>query len=354
MYPFADGVYAARNRWYVAALSSEVGRDLFERWILNAPVAFYRTEAGTPVAIGGRCPHKGYPLGKSLLKGDAVVCGYHGLTFEADGRCSHIPSQDLIPPACRVKAYPLVEKWEWIWIWPGDPELADAALIPDHAALGLTDPAWVKRPPLHWEVNGRYQLLNDNLLDLSHLTVLHASTIGAADVAATPETHEEGPGWVRSTRYIENAFMTDWSRQARGIDGAVDREIGMTFLMPGLHHGHDRFFRPRAQTDGRPNEPILEIRVFHAVTPATLTTCHYFAASAVDPETFELARANAPDPKASMQIFLEDIEATNEIERLLQAAGEFREIPLRSDVHGLRGRRMLQAMIQAEQTAAPA
>ncbi|ATQ44135.1 Rieske 2Fe-2S domain-containing protein [Caulobacter mirabilis] len=350
MYPFDPGVYAARNRWYVAALSSEIGRTPMERWILNKPVAFYRTEAGTPVAIGGRCPHRGYPLGKSQLRGDAVVCGYHGMTFEADGRCSHIPCQDVIAPNARVKAYPLIELWDWVWIWPGDPERADPALIPDHFELGLTDPAWKKRPPMYWPVNGRYQLLNDNLLDLSHLTVLHASTIGGADVAATQETHEEGGGWVRSTRYIEDAFMTDWSRQARGIEGKVDREIGMTFLMPGLHHGHDRFYRPRSEATGA-NEPILEVRVFHAVTPATLTTCHYFAASAVDPTTHEIAARTQPDPKATMRIFLEDIEATNEIERLLQTAGEFKELPLRSDVHGLRGRRMLQAMIKAEQAA---
>ena len=342
MYPFEDGVFAARNRWYVAALSSEFGRTPMERWILNEPIAFYRRQDGAATAIGGRCPHRGYPLGKSQVEGDAVVCGYHGMRFEADGRCSHIPCQDFIAERAQVKAYPLVELWEWIWIWPGDPELADPALIPDHAALGLTDPAWKKRPPMYWRVDGRYQLLNDNLLDLSHLTVLHASTIGGGDVAATRDTHEEGEGWVRSTRFIANAHMTEWSRTARGITGEVDREIAMTFLMPALHHGHDRFHRAGG-------DPILEVRVFHAVTPATLTATHYFTGSAVDPTTFEIAAKASVDPKDAMKIFMEDVEAINEVERLLQGAGEFRELVLTSDSHGLRARQRLQEMIRAEQ-----
>lgn len=346
MYPFAAGQYAPRNAWYVAARSAEISRAPLERFILNAPIVFYRTEAGEAVALAGRCPHRGYPLGRSKVVGDAIVCGYHGLRFEPDGHCSHIPSQALIPPRCRVNAYPVVELWDWVWIWPGDAQFADPATIPDHQALGLTDPAWIKRPPLYWAVDGRYQLLNDNLLDLTHLTVLHADTIGGADVAGTEERHEEGDGWVRSVRWIPEAEVTDWVRRSRGIDVAVDREIMLTFVAPGFHFGHDRYFRAGS---GPSDTPLLDIRIFHAVTPATLTTCHYFASSAVDPQTFELSQRHPPDPASALKIFTEDVEAIGEIERLLSAAGEFDELPLRADVHALRGRRMVEQLMAAEQ-----
>lgn len=349
MYPFAAGHDAPRNAWYVAARSSEISRSPFERFILNAPVVFYRTEAQTPVALAGRCPHRGYPLGRSKVEGDAIVCGYHGLRFEADGHCSHIPSQTVIPPRCRVKSYPVVELWDWVWIWPGDPELADPAKIPDHRTLGLTDAAWIKRPPLYWSVAGRFQLLNDNLLDLSHLTVLHADTIGGADVAGTEERHDEGDGWVRSTRWIPGAEVTEWVRRSRGIDVPVDREIMLTFVAPGFHFGHDRYFTAGSNTS---DTPLLDIRIFHAVTPATLTTCHYFASSAVDPQTFELSKLHPPDPASAMKIFTEDVEAIGEIERLLGQAGEFEELPLRADVHALRGRRLVEQLIVAEQAPA--
>jgi phenylpropionate dioxygenase-like ring-hydroxylating dioxygenase large terminal subunit len=332
MYPLAAGLYAPRNRWYVAARSSDVARAPLERFILNRPVVFYRTEAGAPVALAGRCPHRGYPLGKGRVEGDAVICGYHGLRFEADGQCSHIPSQSIVPPKCRLKAYPLVELWDWMWIWPGDPELADRALLPDHQALALTDPAWIKRPPAYWHVEGRYQLLNDNLLDLTHLTVLHADTIGGGDVAATEARYEAGPDWVRSVRWIANASVTDWVRRSRGIEGAVDREIMLTVAAPGFHHGHDRYYPAGSDP----------------ATAATLTSCHYFASSAVDPATYELSRKNPSDPASAMKIFAEDVDAIAEIERLLGAAGEFDEIWLRADVHALRGRRMVEEMILAE------
>ena len=41
-----------------------------QRWILNLPVAFYRTESGEAVAVGGRCPHRHFPLGKRRVEGD--------------------------------------------------------------------------------------------------------------------------------------------------------------------------------------------------------------------------------------------------------------------------------------------
>ena len=351
MYPFSAGLYAPRNRWYVAARSAEVGRVALERFILDEPVVFYRTEAGEAVALAGRCPHRGYPLGRGRIDGDAVVCGYHGLRFEVDGHCSHIPSQDVIPPNCRVKAFQVAEHWEWLWIWPGDPALADLALIPDHRTLGLTDPDWIKRSPLYWQVEGRYQLLNDNLLDLTHLSVLHADTIGGGDVAGTQERHEEGDGWVRSLRWIPNAHVTDWVRKSRGIEGQVDREIMLTFAAPGFHFGHDRYFP--VGSDPATATPLLDIRIFHAVTPATQTTCHYFASSAVDPATFELSATHPPDTASAsasaLKIFTEDVDAISEIERLLGAAGTFEEVRLRADVHALRGRRMVQEMIRAEQ-----
>lgn len=106
MYPLAEGLFAARNQWYVAAWSKEISRAAMERWILNEPVAFYRTEAGKPVALGERCPHRHFPLGKSRVVGDNVECGYHGITFSPTGSCVSILSQTTVPTGCKVKAYP--------------------------------------------------------------------------------------------------------------------------------------------------------------------------------------------------------------------------------------------------------
>src|SRR4051794_24977040 len=51
-----------RNRWYVAAWGQEIDKGLLQRWLLDEPVLLYRTQDGTPVALGDRCPHRKYPL----------------------------------------------------------------------------------------------------------------------------------------------------------------------------------------------------------------------------------------------------------------------------------------------------
>ena len=88
------------------------GRRALRRW---------RTPAGTACC---RCRSAG-------LRGDEVVCGYHGLVFNAAGRCTFMPAQKTINPSACVRAYPVVERHRLVWIWPGDPALADPAKLPD-------------------------------------------------------------------------------------------------------------------------------------------------------------------------------------------------------------------------------
>ena len=109
MYPFTTPTGIVRNRWYVAAFASEISRDPIERTFLGKPVVMYRKECGEPVAMYGLCPHRYYPLAKGTLKGDAIVCGYHGFVFGAGGKCEEIPSQGTGAAFCQP-TYPIVER----------------------------------------------------------------------------------------------------------------------------------------------------------------------------------------------------------------------------------------------------
>ena len=106
MYPFAEGSFAPKNGWYVAAFCNEIGEDLLSRWILNQPVVLYRKSTGEAVAVQGRCPHRHYPLGESKRVGDAIQCGYHGITFDHAGKCTFVPSQANVPGVYSITAYP--------------------------------------------------------------------------------------------------------------------------------------------------------------------------------------------------------------------------------------------------------
>ncbi len=121
-----------KNTWYVAAWDHEVSADgLFSRTITGVPVLMYRDGGGRLVALEDRCCHRGAPLSVGRREGDCVRCMYHGLKFDPSGACVDAPAQARIPPKARVRTFPVVEQHRWIWIWMGDPERADPALIPD-------------------------------------------------------------------------------------------------------------------------------------------------------------------------------------------------------------------------------
>jgi vanillate O-demethylase monooxygenase subunit len=344
MYPFREGSFAVRNGWYVAAFADDLGTEPMQRTILGQPVALYRKADGTAVAVGGRCPHRNFPLGKGCVKGDDIVCGYHGIAFGPDGQCTDIPSQDFVPRAYRIPTFPLVEHGMWLWIWPGDPAKADPALLPDLGVIGLLDEGIHPAALFSFEVNGRYQLLNDNLLDLTHLAFLHGTSIGTRENASTPEALSQEPGIFRSRRYIRNGPPTPALARRIGMDGRVDQIVGMDFYLPGFHAGIGDHFHA-SDDPFRPENLVQKSRVFHAVTPATPTSCYYFFGMASpNREMIDAARTSLHP------VLQEDIFATEEIEKMITLCGGHpTELMLKSDTGAVMARRMLQTMMDAEE-----
>lgn len=344
MYPFKDGSFAPRNGWYVAGFVHEVGRELLSRWILNEPVVMYRTEAGEAVALDGRCPHRHFPLGKSCLIGDEIQCLYHGIRFNSEGKCTKIPSQDHVPSTYKVKKYPLVEHGLWLFIWPGDPEKADPALLPDLEPSGWSNPEFRFQPFYSLEVPGRYMLLNDNLLDLTHLAFLHGSSIGNEGNASVPEVREETERTLKSHRMIRNTPIMPSQAGQFDYDGPVDRLAGMVFHLPGFHAGLDEMSISEDHPT-RGGEKLTVHRVFHAVTPAKFDSCNYFFAMGGIMTDEEFARTK----EFLVPVIEEDAMATREIEAMLQALGHYPdEFMLKQDAGAVQGRRRLQAMMDLE------
>ncbi|HEY0401054.1 MAG TPA: Rieske 2Fe-2S domain-containing protein, partial [Blastococcus sp.] len=100
------------NAWYAAAWDHEVGRNLLPKTIANRPVVMYRTTKGRPVALADACWHRLSPLSMGKLRGeDEIMCGYHGICYDADGRATFMPAQETINPSATVHSYPVVEKY---------------------------------------------------------------------------------------------------------------------------------------------------------------------------------------------------------------------------------------------------
>src|SRR5262249_2566377 len=269
-----------RNYWYVAAYDHEIGRRPLGRIILGEPIVFYRLEDGTPVALEDRCAHRHLPLSMGKLIGDVLQCHYHGLRYDRTGTCVRVPGQDLIPPSARVRSYPLVERYHWLWIWMGDPALADPAKITDYH--WLDDPHWgAGSQYLHVKAN--WQLIVDNLLDLTHLAFVHETTIGNSALVEHAS--------VKVQRAHDNVVVTRWIIdqpppptfvKVGGFSGNVDRWQIIDFMPPAfLRLDVGATPTGTGAPEGR-RVGGISMRNLNAITPETETTSHYFWGQAHD------------------------------------------------------------------------
>jgi phenylpropionate dioxygenase-like ring-hydroxylating dioxygenase large terminal subunit len=151
----------------VAAWGREVSRQLLARTLLEEPVVLFRKEDASVVALEDRCCHRHLPLSRGRLEADTLRCGYHGLLFDASGTCIEIPGQANIPREAKVRSFPTLERYGWVWIWMGEPARADAALIPNWWWAEHPEWAFSRPDPIHVRCN--YQLISDNVLDVTHL-----------------------------------------------------------------------------------------------------------------------------------------------------------------------------------------
>lgn len=262
------------NCWQVAAYSTEVSRHLLKRRLVGEGVILYRLEAGEVVAMQDRCPHRHLPLSMGCLSGDIVQCGYHGLRFDATGACIHIPGQDVIPPKARVRVYPVHEKYTFVWIWMGEPELADPSLIPDFH--WMNDPEWAVAEGYH-HVAADYRFLVDNLLDLSHETFVHPETIGNDAVADSPALVKVlGRKTVRVHRDMLACEPPPQFVALAGFTGRIDRWHTTFYTPPGfciIEVGSV----PAGTSDRAAG---FEARILNLITPETKHSSHYFWAHA--------------------------------------------------------------------------
>ena len=165
------------DAWYAAAWSDEVGTGLFERTIIDRSFVFYRDPAGVAQAFDNACPHRSAPLSMGKLHGDVIECPYHGLRFNRDGQCVLNPhGNQKIPSRARVRKYPLVERHAMLWLWPGNPEAADPDKIPDFSCH--TDDRFPTVKGVI-EMHGYYELITDNLMDLTHVEFVHEGILGS-------------------------------------------------------------------------------------------------------------------------------------------------------------------------------
>ena len=334
------------NAWYMAAWSAEIGERLVRRRILGHPIAFYRLSTGRVAALLDRCPHRFLPLSQGERRGDAIRCGYHGLTFDANGACIHNPFSERIPNGAAVRAWPTEERDGIVWIWAGDPARADSAPIPDFSAVRDDSGA----PPIrgYQLMRANYEYGTDNLMDLSHIEFVHrGSFAGAGVIFAGKHSVREDGETLHSNWWMPDVAAPAHTMGIYAPDTRTDHWLEMRWNAPA-----SMLLEVGATIKGEPRDRGVIALQAHILTPETQHTTHYF---------WETSRS-IPQATPAGDEFLRNLLSQafdSEDKPVIEAAyanldgDEFwaqKPVYLGVDAGGTRARRMLQSMIAREAT----
>jgi phenylpropionate dioxygenase-like ring-hydroxylating dioxygenase large terminal subunit len=336
-----------KNCWYVGAKADELDEAVVGRKICDQLIAIFRKEDGSIAALEDRCPHRFVPLSMGRREGNNLRCAYHGLVFDAQGQCVEKPGgQDENPTPMCVRAYPAVQRHGYIWLWMGNPELADTEKIPDFSFI--TDPAFACATG-YLNVKAHHELIADNLLDLSHVQFLHpeiASSNKWSDFknSVIVEGHTVFSMLSRPNMVPGSMQRLLWDSPSERADGRGD----IRWNAPSVLYGNTGFAEigEDIETTG-----CLQPSA-HLLTPETENSTHYFWVAGRnskldDPEIHEMVRQGV-----SNVFTLQDAPIIESQQRAMGGSVDFlshNPTILKADAAGIRARRILRKLIQEEQ-----
>ncbi len=333
------------NAWYVAAWDSEITNTLQQVLVLGKKICIFRNESGEVIALDDACPHRKLPLSKGRIKGDTVECGYHGLTFDCAGQCVWAPGTGRIPSNARVHAYPIHEKYGLIWIWMGNPVLADPEDIFEIENYG--NPDWGINRGDAMELQCNYLLMTDNLLDPTHVAWVHAGSFAQDATKDTPLRITKGGNGITVHRWMMDVEPAPFYKKVVPFSGNCDRLQHYEVRYPS--HALIRAVFTPAGTGG-PDGPlhkdvfIMDSYNFMTPTSATETRYYWFQLRNIRPDDAALSQMMTEDVQHA---FEEDRDVLNEVQ-IGMSEKTTPHIDLPIDGGQLRFRRQLEAMIAEE------
>jgi vanillate O-demethylase monooxygenase subunit len=264
-----------RNIWYAAAWSEEIAPGaLFARTIIELPLVFFRNDNGDISALLDRCPHRFAALSLGKLESGTLACRYHGLRFNAEGRCVGNPHGPVLS-SIQVQTYRAVERHALVWVWLGDAALADPANIPDMSFHDSARETAFNKGYLF--IDASHHLLVDNILDLCHADYLHPESLGN--------------GWItRNQAKIEEAGHTlfvEWLGFNEPPTPLFEPELPPgsmcdTWLSVLWRPSGAMTLRSGITLPGQPQAAGKDSINGHIMTPETARSTHYFHSSTRD------------------------------------------------------------------------
>lgn len=334
----------ALDQWYVAGFAWELGDKPLARTLLGRALVLFRTSEGQVAALEDRCCHRELPLSCGTVEPQGLRCGYHGLLFSPKGQCLEIPGQVRIPAKACVQSFELRERDQILWIWMG----ATSDSQPDQEPPAYpvhSDPTYRFGGGVY-HYDAPYQLIHDNLLDLSHLGYVHLKTIGgnaSIHMNADLKVSQDGD-CVRVVRWMPDSEPPPTYAAAWPFKAHIDRWQEVEF-----HPSHVRIWTGAmdvgADALDNPQRAGFHMRGFHGVTPETENSAHYFWTIATNPH---------PEMQDPTQLVIDQTAATFEEDKVVieaqfrnqQRFGQRPVIDIHVDVGPNRARRVIDRLRQ--------
>jgi phenylpropionate dioxygenase-like ring-hydroxylating dioxygenase large terminal subunit len=191
------------NYWYPVGWGNQLKPgDVIAVVIWQQAIAIYRDPNNQIHALEDYCPHKGVALHKGKVQNCNLTCRYHGWEFNGSGECVSVPylPQEQKLPRAQVRSYPVQEKYNLIWVFPGDAFLADTTQPPDIPEF--EHPDWLM-VTVTAKMQAHFSICNENSMDVFHGFL-----------------HENLQGWfnpiLKSLRETENSVCAEYEVSYKG------------------------------------------------------------------------------------------------------------------------------------------
>jgi len=341
----------ARNHWYAAAWSSEIGDKPLGRRLLGEPVVLFRQADNTVAALLDRCPHRLVPLSLGSCVQGRIQCTYHGMQFDGTGQCVHIPGQTLIPPKAQTRCFPVVERYGLIWVWMGDAVSADPARMPHVEKLG--EAGWDVLAGGYQYHPSSYLNIIENLMDPAHTTFLHANTIGNPLASERPVTTKKTDEYIVAYRWLENTEPSPHDRRRLNVaDIRVDRGQFFYFHLPSTSRVETIVIPAGTErTEEKMFTQGLHTYSYKFLTPESESATHFFW---LHVRNYQVGDENAAAKlrTALEQAFQEDLAIEVAMQRAQEETGQRQAVALEIDRAPVMALRMLERLIRTESAAA--
>ena len=179
--PLREGALwpALREYWHAVAWSEEVTEDrIFSFTLLDEDIVVCRP-GGKLAAFSDLCIHRGTPISLGTIEGDKVVCCYHGWEYNAEGKCTRIPSlpsEHPIPKKARLETYQARDRYGLVWVCMSDTPRApipECPLFEDPDYQGVFRNRWI------WKASAARS--TENFFDQAHFAFVHEGILGSRD-----------------------------------------------------------------------------------------------------------------------------------------------------------------------------